>query len=84
MTYEAGCPAKSLAGHDKGQYFIILSDEGEYVTVSNGTTRPVAGPKRKNKKHVQAEKTPIIRQFPPTDEEIRRELINYTKSRDCI
>lgn len=80
MTYEQGCPARSLAGHDKDQYFIILTDEGEYVTISDGKTRTVANPKRKNKKHIQAGKTPLDVGNPPTDALIQRELENYLRS----
>ncbi|MEW4412655.1 KOW domain-containing RNA-binding protein [Clostridium sp. AN503] len=80
MTYEYGCPARSLAGHDKDQYFIILTDEGEYVTISDGKTRKVENPKRKNKKHIQAGKTPLLVGRPATDEAIRKELENYLRS----
>lgn len=80
MAYEQGCPAKSLAGHDKDRYFIILSDGGEYVTISDGKSRTVADPKRKKKKHIQAGKTPLPVGNPVTDEAIRRELDNYLRS----
>ena len=80
MTYEQGCPAKSLAGHDKDRYFIILTDEGEYVTISDGKTRTVENPKRKNKKHIQAGKTPLPVGNPATDEAVRTELLNYVRS----
>lgn len=80
MSYECGCPARSLAGHDKDQYYIILTDEGEYVTISDGKTRTVENPKRKNKKHIQAGKTPLPVGNPVTDELVRRELLNYLRS----
>ena len=54
MSYEPGCPARSLAGHDKDRYFIILGEDGEYVFLADGTSRTVARPKRKKKKHIQA------------------------------
>lgn len=44
MKMELYCPVRSLAGHDKNQYFIIVSDEGEYITMANGTTRKVDDP----------------------------------------
>ena len=47
MKMELYCPVRSLAGHDKNQYFIIVSDEGEYITMANGTTRKVDDPKRR-------------------------------------
>ncbi len=80
MNYEPGCPARSLAGHDKGQYYVILADEGEYVAVADGRSKTAAAPKRKNKKHIQAGKTPLSIGPSPTDETIRRELTNYVKS----
>ena len=44
MKIERYCPVKSLAGHDKNQYYIVISDEGESVTMANGTTRKVDDP----------------------------------------
>lgn len=49
---EAGL-ARSLAGHDKDELYIIISVQGEYVTLSDGRKHPLSKPKRKNKKHLQ-------------------------------
>lgn len=84
MPYEFGCPVRSLAGHDKDQYFIIMTDEGEYVTISDGKTRRVASPKRKNKKHIQVDQNPLSLDSPVTDEVVRRELKNYLRSHCSI
>lgn len=78
--YETGCPARSLAGHDKDQYFIILADEGEYVALADGKRRTVAKPKRKKKKHIQVGKQPLVTSFPVTDDNICRELKNYLQN----
>lgn len=53
IIYKTGGLVRSLAGHDKGQYFIILTEHEEYVTLVDGTSRKVEKPKRKNKKHIQ-------------------------------
>ena len=79
MKMELYCPVRSLAGHDKNQYFIIVSDEGEYITMANVTTRKVDDPKRKHKKHIQAGKSPLFAAL-PTDEEIRSELKTRVES----
>lgn len=47
--------------------------------MANGTTRKVDDPKRKNKKHIQAGKTPLFAAL-PTDEEIRSELKTWVES----
>ena len=74
MEYGTGAMCTSLAGHDKGELFIIISQTGEYVSLVNGASRPFAKPKRKKKKHIQ-----II-----YDEEEwkRRELIARGQVRD--
>lgn len=74
-----GCPARSLAGHDKGEYFVILSDCGEFVMLADGRLRTVEKPKKKRKKHIQAGKQPLIAEFPVTNEIIRRNLKIYVK-----
>lgn len=45
--------AKAKAGHDKNHYYLIVGEDEEYVYVVNGTTRSLAKPKKKNKKHIQ-------------------------------
>ncbi|MGN0341820.1 MAG: KOW domain-containing protein [Roseburia sp.] len=51
--------AKVKAGHDKNHYYLILEEGQEYVLLVNGTTKPLAKPKKKNKKHIQ-----IIKRIP--------------------
>lgn len=51
--YKEGNLAKSLAGHDRNQIFVIVKEEGEYVYVADGRLRLLEKPKRKNKKHIQ-------------------------------
>ena len=53
MEYGAGALCISLAGHDKGEVFVIIGETGEYVSLVNGVSRPLAKPKRKKKKHIQ-------------------------------
>jgi len=75
--YAPGCPARSLAGHDKDKYYIILKEDGEYVTLADGKLRTVERPKRKKKKHIQAGKRPLLAGVPVTDDAIRTALANY-------
>ena len=48
-----GCLARSLAGRDKGEIFVILDGDGEYLYLADGRYRTAAKPKRKKKKHAQ-------------------------------
>ena len=76
--YRAGCLVRSLAGHDKGNLFLIVKEEAEYVALADGRLRTMEKQKRKKKKHVQisgikdeklAEK--LMSGSAVTDEEIR-------------
>ena len=53
MDRTEGCLAKSLAGHDKGSFYIIIRAEHEYVYLSDGRHHPIDKPKKKNRKHIQ-------------------------------
>ncbi len=52
-----GMFAISLAGHDKGQIYVIIRQDDEYVYLADGNCRPVEKPKKKKKKHIQLIKT---------------------------
>ena len=51
--YQVGNLAKSIAGHDKDQFYVIVREESEYVYLADGKERTLERPKRKNKKHIQ-------------------------------
>lgn len=51
--YEVGSLVKSMAGHDKGNLFIIIKESREYVYLVDGIYRTMDKPKMKKKKHVQ-------------------------------
>ena len=77
--------ALSLAGHDKNQIYIIIREEDEYVYLCDGRLKPLAAPKKKNKKHIQvinkgvdAELSKRIRESGSVrDEEIKRTIKLY-------
>ena len=53
MEVLVGSVVRSLAGHDKGDYFIVLSMNGEYAYVADGKLRKAEAPKKKKLKHIQ-------------------------------
>lgn len=58
--------AKSLSGHDRNQYYLVVKKEEQNVYLVNGTTKPLDGPKKKNRRHIQ-----IIRKL---SDEVREAL----------
>lgn len=57
--YHAEMLAVSLAGHDKGRCYVVLGWEDGFFLLSDGKSKPLARPKKKNQKHVQ-----LIRHLP--------------------
>lgn len=45
--------AKSLSGHDKDEIYLIKERDNKFVYLVNGSTRPLAAPKKKSIKHIQ-------------------------------
>lgn len=78
-----GFLAYSLAGHDKGEVYLIIEETKDYVYVADGAVRTLDRPKKKNKKHIQ-----IIKKIDPktdlssvTNEEIKYFIKLYGQGR---
>lgn len=54
-----GMFAISRAGHDKGQMYLIIKEEGDFVYLADGKSRTIENPKKKRKKHLQPVKTDL-------------------------
>jgi ribosomal protein L14E/L6E/L27E len=54
LEYEFGNIVISKAGHDKGEYFVILKADSEYVYLVDGIFRTLQKPKKKSIKHIQS------------------------------
>lgn len=50
---KVGDMAKSLCGHDKNSYYLILEVKDGYVYLCDGYKRKIDNPKRKKIKHIQ-------------------------------
>lgn len=74
-----GMFAVSKAGHDQGQMYVVLKEEGDSVLLADGRLKTVESPKKKNKKHIHLVKTgldedlviKIKNQQPINNEEIK-------------
>ena len=60
MEVLVGSVVRSLAGHDKGGYFIVLKISGDCAYLADGKLRKAESPKKKKLKHIQ--KSGIISQ----------------------
>ena len=53
MEIKVGSVVRSKMGRDKGDLFMVLAMEGDYVYMANGELRKVDKPKKKKLKHLQ-------------------------------
>lgn len=65
-----GMFAVSKAGHDKGQMYLIIKEEGDFVYLADGKARKLDYPKKKRKKHLQLVKTDL-------DQGLREKIKNH-------
>ncbi len=50
---QRGSVVLSLAGHDKDKLYVVLKEEDAYVLLSDGKTKTLKDPKKKNLKHLK-------------------------------
>lgn len=76
MEAKKGLLVKSVAGHDKG-YFVIVKTENNFVYLANGKSRKLDNPKRKNIKHIRLTVKEIVLEE-ITDRKLRKLLNEYS------
>ena len=83
MDIRIGTFAKSKAGHDCNQIYVIINCDNEYVYLSDGRIRGIDKPKKKKRKHIQVINyiDPVIlekmQQNNLFNEDIKKAIKNY-------
>lgn len=77
----------SKCGRDKGRPFLVLSTDGEYIYITDGSMRPLQKPKKKKARHTQPTNTLLdletaAGQRGLLDADIRKLLLPFTTPRD--
>ncbi len=68
---------KSMSGHDKGSFYIVVKSENGFVYIVDGRSRKLDKPKKKNISHLAKTNEVVdIEEF-DTDNKIRRKLWDY-------
>lgn len=88
MVYGIGALARSKAGHDKDELYVITCESREYVVLVDGNKRSLEKPKCKNKKHIQIihdneepQRKRLIEEAGLTDEAVRRFIKHATREK---
>ena len=82
--FNIGAVVLSIKGREKGEIFLISEEDNECCYLTNGTTRTLENPKKKNKKHLhllcKSEKTQL-NMLELNNAQVKNFLNNYDKSR---
>lgn len=54
MIVHQGDVVRAAAGHDRGDLFLVLREEGDFLWLVDGKRRTLETPKKKRRKHVAA------------------------------
>ncbi|MCL2034284.1 MAG: KOW domain-containing RNA-binding protein [Oscillospiraceae bacterium] len=68
---------KSIAGHDKGSFYMIVESEAGHVKIADGKARKLIKPKRKNPLHVKPTNKFFDVSVIVTDKKLRKALAEY-------
>lgn len=71
MKIIRGTVVRSLAGHDKGNWYVVISFNDRFAFIADGKSRTINNPKRKNYIHLAQTKTVLSDNEMNSDESIR-------------
>lgn len=80
MEIRAGQIVRSLAGHDKGDFQIVIAVDGMYAIVCDGKRRSLMKPKKKKLRHLAPTKTVIDENLLKTNRQIRGVLRRFQET----
>lgn len=72
-----GSVVKTIAGHDKDKFYVVLRVEGNRVFIADGKSRKLEKPKCKNVKHIRITQTALDMEIVKTDKRLRTELAAF-------
>lgn len=74
LGFEVGCVVRSVAGHDKDRFYVIVKVAGDRVAIADGKLRKLAKPKAKNTAHLRHTNTTLDMEVVTTDKKLREAL----------
>lgn len=80
MQIVKGMIVKSLSGHDKYRYYLVIFLESGFALIADGKRRSLEKPKRKNLKHLQPTRTIVDTSLYRTDKSLRNLLREWNYS----
>jgi ribosomal protein L14E/L6E/L27E len=76
----AGCVVRSIAGHDKDSFYVVVEVLGQRVRIADGKARKLGKPKAKNTLHVRPTTLVLDMQEVKTDKKLRETLKAFAQA----
>ncbi len=77
MCILKGMVVRSIKGHDKQKFYLVMKIENDYVFITDGKIRKSENPKKKNVKHLSKTNIIVDKNFMYTNKKIRQFLWRY-------
>lgn len=77
MEILKGQIVRSVAGHDKGNFFVVTDTDGVFASICDGKHRPVQRQKRKKIKHLSLTTTIVDISSITTNREFKKVLRSF-------
>lgn len=77
MEVQRGQIMRSLAGHDKGDFQVVVKLESTFAYMADGKRRKLEDPKKKKLKHLAPTSTVLGENSLSTNRQIRMALAKY-------
>lgn len=77
MDIEIGLVVRSKAGHDKGEFFVVVGLDRGYALICDGKRRKLQKPKRKKFIHLFVTNTILGKEEISTDKKIRTAINRF-------
>lgn len=84
MELKEGLIVRSKAGHDKGEFFVVIELNEEYAFIADGKTRKLNKLKKKNQKHLFLTNCEVKIDKTTTDKKIKTAIRNFKVSKASL
>lgn len=83
MEIVNGMVVKSLYGHDKDSFYVVIKADQKFVYIADGKRRSCEKPKKKNRIHVSKTNTVFAPDKLHSDKKIRKALWPFNYGEQC-
>ena len=81
MQIKQSSIVKSMAGHDKDRFYVVVRLEGDFAYIADGKVRKLESPKKKRLKHLAPTKAEIDLSETATNNKLKIALSDYNSER---